>query len=141
MFNSLKSSEIKDKAGRLADSTKDAVIDAASDAKDTAREFTKRVGARTQDTKADAEALIDSLRELLSDKPITQKSDELKERITDQYYQWKNTLQDEISNAVSEGQARSRKVLNEQPLLTLAVAVGTGAFIGYLLGSYKSDNS
>ncbi len=139
MFNSTKSSDIKDKAVNLKDATKAAVTDIASDAKDTVQELSKRISARTLDTKGDAEALIESLRELLAEKPVEKKGEEIKARLTDQYYQWKDTFQDEIAIALQDGQARSRKVLDEQPLATLAVAVGAGALIGYLIGSYNSD--
>ncbi|MES2553049.1 MAG: hypothetical protein V4588_05225 [Pseudomonadota bacterium] len=140
MFNSTKSSDIKDKAVSLKDSTKAAVSDIANDAKETVQELGKRISSRSSNTKGDAEALIESLRELLAEQPIEKKSDEIKARVAEQYTQWKDTLQDEIAIALQDGQARSRKVLNEQPVLTLAVAVGAGALIGYLIGNHNSDN-
>jgi len=140
MFNSTKSSDIKDKAVSLKDSTKAAVSDIANDAKETVQELGKRISSRSSSTKSDAEALIESLRELLAEQPIEKKSDEIKARVAEQYTQWKDTLQDEIAIALQDGQARSRKVLNEQPVLTLAVALGAGALIGYLIGSHNSDN-
>ncbi len=140
MFNSTKSNDVKDKALDLKDAATAAVSDAASDAKDTVQELGKRISSRTKETKGDAEALIESLRELLGDKPVASKSEEIKARVTDQYYQWKDTIQEEVAIALQESQARSRQVLNDQPLLTLAVAIGAGAFIGYLVGSHNSDN-
>ena len=139
MFNSTKSSEIKDKAVSLKDSTKAAVTDIANDAKETVQELGKRISSRSSSTKGDAEALIESLRELLAEQPIEKKSDEIKARVAEQYTQWKDTLQDEIAIALQDGQARSRQVLDEQPILTLAVAVGAGALIGYLIGNHNSN--
>ncbi len=141
MFNSTKSNDVKDKAEDFKDAATAAVSDAASDAKDTVQELGRRISSRTKETKGDAEALIESLRELLGDKPVSSKTEEIKARVADQYYQWKDTIQEEVAIALQDSQARSRQVLNDQPLLTLAVAVGAGAFIGYLIGSHNSDRS
>lgn len=140
MFNSTKTNEIKDNAEELASTAKAAVSDVAADAKGAAQQLGKKIQSKTEDAKSDAEALIASLRELLSEKPVETKASEIKARIADQYSNWKETVQEEVAHAVNESQARSRRVLNEQPLLTLAVAVGAGAFIGYLIGNHQSQD-
>jgi len=144
MFNTTKTNEIaneiKDNAEHLVGSAKVAVSDITTDTKDAAQNLGKKIQASTVNTKSDAEALIASLRELLAEKPLQHKAEEIKEQLTEQYRDWKDTIQREVEVAVRESQVRSRKVLNEQPLLTLAVAVGAGALLGYLIGSHRSTD-
>ena len=144
MFNSSKTNEIgnqiKDNAEHLVDSAKEAVSEITADTKDAAQQLGKKIQSRSADTKSDAEALIASLRELLAEKPLQNKAEEIKSQLTEQYQEWKNTIQHEVEVAVKESQVRSRKVLNEQPLLTLAVAVGAGALVGYLVGNHQSTD-
>ncbi len=78
MFNSTKSNDVKDKAEDFKDVATAAVSDAASDAKDTVQELGRRISSRTKETKGDAEALIESLRELLGDTPVSSKTEEIK---------------------------------------------------------------
>ncbi|MGZ8251126.1 MAG: hypothetical protein ACXW1P_02170 [Methylophilaceae bacterium] len=143
MFNSPKTNEItsqiKDNTEHLVESAKEAASDIAAETKDAAQTLGKKIQATTVDTKSDAEALIASLRELLAEKPLQTKAEEIKTQLAGQYNEWKDTVQHEVELALKESQARSRKVLNDQPLLTLAVAVGAGAFIGYLIGSHQSS--
>jgi len=143
MFNTTKtneiSNEIKENAEHLVGSAKAAVSEITADTKDAAQNLGKKIQSRTVDTKSDAEALIASLRELLAEKPLQNKAEEIKDQLTEQYRDWKDTIQREVETAVKESQVRSRKVLNEQPLLTLAVAVGAGALLGYLIGNHRSS--
>jgi len=71
---------------------------------------------------------------------LQNKAEEIKDQLTEQYRDWKDTIQREVEVAIKDSQVRSRKVLNEQPLLTLAVAVGAGALLGYLIGNHRSSD-
>jgi len=143
MFNTTKTNEIaneiKDNAEHLVGSAKAAVSEITADTKDAAQNLGKKIQSRTLDTKSDAEALVASLRELLAEKPLQNKAEEIKDHLTEQYRDWKDTIQREVEVAIKDSQVRSRKVLNEQPLLTLAVAVGAGALLGYLIGNHRSS--
>jgi len=143
MFNTTKtneiSNEIKENAEHLVGSAKAAVSEITADTKDAAQNLGKKIQSRTLDTKSDAEALVASLRELLAEKPLQNKAEEIKDQLTEQYRDWKDTIQREVEVAIKDSQVRSRKVLNEQPLLTLAVAVGAGALLGYLIGNHRSS--
>jgi ElaB/YqjD/DUF883 family membrane-anchored ribosome-binding protein len=66
-------------------------------------------------------------------------TDLIKEQVTNKVAEWKALIQHEVTNAVESSKARTTKVLHEQPFTSLAVAVGAGILIGYLLGNKQSS--
>ena len=134
--------EIKENFSQFVDNTKDNINEVANDVKASAANLSDKVQEKSKDTKEEAYNLVDSLKAL-----ITKNTDRfdastieagivgIKNQVTDKAVEWKNIVQDEVTHAVETSKARTEKVVREQPLVSLAVAVGAGILIGYLLGN------
>jgi len=63
--------------------------------------------------------------------------DEVKNEVANRLLEWKGVVQDEVKHAVDVSRSQTEKVVRDQPLVSLAVAVGAGILIGYLVGNSK----
>ena len=146
MFNITKTTDttagVKENMSQLVDNTKESISDLSKEAKENASQLGQKIQEKGRETKQDAIDLVDSLKAL-----ITKNTDRfdastieagivgIKNQVTDKAVEWKNIVQDEVTHAVETSKARTEKVVREQPLVSLAVAVGAGILIGYLLGN------
>lgn len=144
MFNLNKSSEeklndaaskAKVQSSEFIDDTKSRVDDIGKDVKNTANKLGNKVQAKSAETKQDALHLVDSLKALLAKTADSVDSEEIKQEVAKRLLEWKGVVQDEVRNAVDTSRTQTERVVRDQPLVSLAVAVGAGILIGYLVGN------
>lgn len=142
MFNLSKSNDVSEKAVEVVENVKDNLQDLTSEAKGRATDLSDKLKKTATDAKVDAAQLLESIRQLIEEKTETQtnKVSAITATLYDQYEQLSATAKEELYDLVAKSQVKTKKVLNEQPLLTLAVAVGAGALIGYVIGQSKASN-
>lgn len=142
MFNLSKSTEVSEKAVEVVENVKDNVQDLTSEAKNRAADLSDKLKKTAADAKVDATELLASVRQLLEEKAEVQanKVSEITATLSEQYEQLSVAAKEEFQTLLAKGQVKTKKVLNEQPLLTLAVAIGAGALIGYVIGQSTVSN-
>lgn len=147
MFNSNKSTqdtineaqaEINSQSPDLIDNAKARIADISADVKSTANNIGDKVQAKALETKQDALDLVNNLKVLLARAEHAVDPVGMKDEITNRLVEWKSIIAEEVKNAVDTSKAQTEKVVREQPLVSLAVAVGAGVVIGYLLGNKQS---
>ncbi len=146
MFNLNKSSEeklndaaqdAKAQSAEFLDNTKSRLSDIGNDVKNTANKLGNKVQAKSAETKQDALNLVDNLKALLAKTSDSVEPDEVKNEVANRLLEWKGVVQDEVKHAVDVSRSQTEKVVRDQPLVSLAVAVGAGILIGYLVGNSK----
>jgi ElaB/YqjD/DUF883 family membrane-anchored ribosome-binding protein len=140
MFNSSKTQEVKENVNEVVNTAKENFDELSLDAKLAASKIGGKVKEAANQTKDEANQLLTSLRALLSDSLSDEqtKAEQIKAELAKQYHHWRIAAQDELAELVAQSRVKSRKVLHDQPLLSLAVAVGAGALIGYVVGQHQS---
>lgn len=144
MFNLGKSSDekIKDAAldaksqsSAFIDQAKSRLSDLGDDVKNSANKLGNKVQEKTAETKQDALNLVDNLRALLANTSNSVAPEELKNEIADKLLAWKSFAQDEVKHAVDTSRSQTEKVVRDQPIASIAIAVGAGVLIGYLIAN------
>jgi ElaB/YqjD/DUF883 family membrane-anchored ribosome-binding protein len=144
MFNLGKSSEekIKDAAldaqsqsSAFIDQAKSSLSDLGDDVKNSANKLGNKVQEKTAETKQDALNLVDNLRALLANTSNSVAPEELKNEIADKLLAWKSFTQDEVKHAVDTSRSQTEKLVRDRPIASIAVAVGAGVLIGYLIAN------
>ena len=139
MFNLNKQDDLKDKTANLANSVKTNVENVTDKVKDDlqneAKEVLNMVHNQTEDTKAQAVSVIESLKLLLGQYTSGSNIADIKDQILDKASQLKGLVKDEASHAYEVSRDRTVQTVQERPIASLAVAVGAGVLLGYILGS------
>ena len=142
MFNPSKQddlNDVKDKAANLANSVKTNVEDTVNDVKNNVRNeaenFSNTVHEQAVETKAQAVSVIESLKSLLSQYTSSSNVAEMKTQILDKANQLKGLVKDEANHAYTVTKDKATQTVQDKPIMTLAVAVGAGVLLGYILGS------
>ena len=139
MFNLNKQDDLKDKAANLANSVKTNVENVTDKVKDDlqneAKEVLNMVHNQTEDTKAQAVSVIESLKSLLGQYTSGSNIADIKDQIVDKANQLKGLVKDEASHAYEVSRDRTVQTVQERPIASLALAVGAGVLLGYILGS------
>ncbi len=141
MFNLDKNSkeDIKNQAVDLANTVKTNVENVTNtvknDIKGEARDLVDMVHKQTEDAKSQAVGVIESLKSLLNDYTNGSNVNDMKDQIVDKANQLKNLVKDEASHAYEVSRDRTAQTVQERPIASLAVAVGAGVLLGYILGS------
>lgn len=131
-------SEIKENFSQFVGTAKENISEVAKDVKQSTNKLGSKVQEKGKETKQDVLDLIDSLKALLAKNTEPESTDQIKEQVNNKVAEWKALIQHEVTNAVESSKAQTTKVLHEQPFTSLAVAVGAGILIGYLLGNKQS---
>jgi hypothetical protein len=139
MFNSTKNSDIKENTEQLVDDVKTRASKVAKEARSAATKIGRRAGSAGKQTRQEAVALLDTLRDILDPRETSSKIEQITEAVIDNFADWKDVAQNEITHAYKSGKIQSRRFIHKRTLLALSLAVGTGALIGYL-ASGSSDN-
>lgn len=148
MFNIGKSNEdkvdnIKENATTLLDTTQENLAELASDVKHSVTKASNKIEGKTSEavnnTKDDAMTLINNLKALLSENTNSTKIQDAKQQAFDKASEWKILVQDEVTRAIETTNAKTKKAVTEQPLLSLGIAVAAGVLLGYVLGHKQSD--
>lgn len=132
MFNSAKNSEIKENAGHLVDHARIRASKVAKDAKSAAGKISRSVSATSRQTRKEAAALLDTLRDVIDPKEANSIIEQIAETVVDNLADWKDVAQNEITHAYKSGKIQSRRFVHKRTLLAISLAVGAGALIGYL---------
>ena len=139
MFNLNKQDDVKEKAADLANSVKTNVENVTnkvkSDIKNEAEQIVDMVHSQSAETKAQAVGVIESLKSLLSQYTSASNIYEIKDQIVDKANQLKDLVKEEASHAYEVSRDRTVQTVQERPIASLAVAVGAGVLLGYILGS------
>ena len=142
MFNPNKQddlNDVKDKAANLANNVKTNVENVTnevkSDIKNEAADLVDMVHQQSVETKAQAVSVIESLKSLLSHYTSGSNVGEMKTQILDKANQLKDLVKDEASHAYEVTKERATQTVQDKPMMTLAIAVGAGVLLGYILGS------
>ena len=147
MFNPNKQddlNDVKDKAANLANNVRTNVENVAnevkSDIKNEASYLADTLHQQSVETKAQAVSVIESLKSLLSQYTSGSNIAEMKTQILDKANQLKGLVKDEASHAYEVTRDRAAHTVQEKPITTLAIAVGAGVLLGYILGSKTHNN-
>lgn len=132
MFNSTKNSEIKENAGQFVDHAKTRASKVAKEAKSAAGKISRSVSATSRQTRKEAAALLDTLRDVIDPKEANSIIEQIAETVVDNLADWKDVAQNEITHAYKSGKIQSRRFVHKRTLLAISLAVGAGALIGYL---------
>ena len=139
MFNLNKQDDVKEKAADLANTVKANVENVTnkvkSDIKSEAEQIVDMVHSQSAETKAQAVGVIESLKSLLSQYTSGSNIYEIKDQIVDKANQLKGLVKEEASHAYEVSRDRTVQTVQERPIASLAVAVGAGVLLGYILGS------
>ena len=139
MFNLNKQDDVKEKAADLANSVKTNVENVTdkvkSDIRDEAEQIVDMIHTQSAETKAQAVGVIESLKSLLSQYTSGSNIVDIKDQIVDKANQLKGIVKEEASHAYEVSRDRTVQTVQERPIASLAVAVGAGVLLGYILGS------
>lgn len=131
--------DLKNKAANLASSVKTNVENVTNtvknDIQNDAREVLDMIHTQTEETKAQAIGVIESLKSLLNQYTSGTNVNEIKDQIVDKANQLKNLVKDEANHAYEVSRDHTVKTVHDKPIASLAVAVGAGVLLGYILGS------
>jgi hypothetical protein len=136
MFSTSKSQDVKDTLQSTAEDAKDNVTDMVREAKVATDKLKDKLQDKTSASKDEILALLENVKALLESKEPAEKLETLKDQLSTQLSDWSNTLRGEIQNALKVGESQSRQIVRKRTLLSLSVVFGTGAALGYLLGSH-----
>jgi ElaB/YqjD/DUF883 family membrane-anchored ribosome-binding protein len=134
-----KNAEVKENISELVDNTKENINDVANDVKASASSLSSKLQEKSRETKEDAYHVIDSLKSLLAQYTDGSKATEIKNQIIDKAVELKGVVQDEVTHAYQAGKERTVQTVQDKPILSLAVALGTGILVGYILGTKQSS--
>ena len=134
-----KASEVADYATQLVDNAESNVNHIAQDVKASAADFNKKIQKQTKETKEDVYQLVDSLKSLLAQYTDSSKADQIKNQLVDKAIELKGVVQDEVTRAYNTSKDRTVQTVQDKPILSLAVALGAGVLVGYILGTKQSS--
>lgn len=134
-----KNAEVKENISEFVDNTKENINDVANDVKASASSLNSKLQEKSRETKEDAYHVIDSLKSLLAQYTDGSKATEIKNQIVDKAVELKGVVQDEVTHAYQAGKERTAQTVQDKPILSLAVALGAGILVGYILGTKQSS--
>ena len=111
----------------------------ASDIKASAADLGDKLQEKSRETKEEAHNLVDSLKSLLSQYTDGSRASEIKNQLVNKAVELKGVVQDEVTNAYESGKERTAQTVQDKPILSLAVALGAGILVGYILGTKQSS--
>lgn len=139
MFNSTKQDDLRDKAAQLANNLKTGAENVTetvkNDLQDDARAALDMIHKQTEETKAQAVGVIESLKSLLNQYTGSSNIHEVKEQILDKAHQLTGLVKNEASHAYEVSRDKTVQAVHDKPITSLAIAVGAGVLLGYILGS------
>lgn len=137
----IKNLEVKENVSQFVDNAKQNATEVAEDAKAAAIQLGNKVNEKSLETKAEAVNLISSLKSLLSQYTDLGRAKDIKNQIVDKATEIGGVVQDEVSNAYQISKDRTVQTVQDKPITSLAIALGAGILLGYILGSKQSSNS
>lgn len=139
MFSTSKTQDIQENLQTTAENVKDNVTDIAEEAKVATAKLKDKLQDKSNASKDEILALLENVKALLESKDPGEKLETLKDQLTTKLSDWSNTLRGEVQQAIKTGETRSKQIVRKRTLLSLSVVFGTGAALGYLLGSQHNE--
>lgn len=133
---SIKESEAKDAASQFVDNTKEGFADVANDVKNSANDLGDKLQRQGKQTKEEAYQVIASLKSLLAQYTNAFRAGEIKDQIVEKAVELKGVVQNEMAHAKD----RTVQTVHDKPVVSLAVALGAGVLLGYILGSKQNTD-
>jgi ElaB/YqjD/DUF883 family membrane-anchored ribosome-binding protein len=134
-----KASDVAEYASQLVDNAESNVNHIAQDVKASATDLNKKIQKQGKETKEDVYQLVDSLKSLLAQYTDSSKADQIKNQLVDKAIELKGVVQDEVTHAYNTSKDRTVQTVQDKPILSLAVALGAGVLVGYILGTKQSS--
>jgi ElaB/YqjD/DUF883 family membrane-anchored ribosome-binding protein len=131
--------EMQDKAVNMVANVKNNVLEVTGDIKRAANKVGNKIEQSGLEAKQEASNLMDSLKALLADYTTVSNATEIKDQLIHKAAELKNVVQDEATQAYQVSKERAAQTVQEKPLLSLAVALGAGVLVGYILGTKQSS--
>lgn len=139
MLSLNKKTEIKDQVEDLADTAKEALNDSVDAGETSVRKLGRKVQSKAKDTKKEALALLESLKDVLDPDVHSSATENIIEQLGENFSEWSESLEHELSSALKSSRTTSRRWLRKRSLLTLTLAVGAGVLVGYALSGHDED--
>lgn len=139
MFSTSKTQDIQQKLETTTENVKDNVTDITEEAKVATAKLKEKLQDKSSASKDEILALLENVKALLESKDPSEKLDTLKDQLATKLSDWSNTLRGEVQQAIKTGEIRSKQIVRKRTLLSLSVVFGTGAALGYLLGSQHTE--
>lgn len=137
----LKKAAVKDNVSNLVDNTRDTVSEIAGEAQASAAHIGSTLQERTNETRSEVMNVINSLKALIAQYADFDRANELKNQFVGKAVEFKGVVQDEVVNAYHVGKDRTVQTVQEKPLTSVAVALGAGVLLGYILGSKQTSHT
>ncbi len=134
-----KTSDVADYASQLVDNAESNVNHIAHDVKTSTTDLNKKIQKQGKETKEDVYQLVDSLKSLLAQYTEDSKVTGIKNQLIDKAVKLKGVVQDEVTHAYNVSKAHTVQTVQDKPILSLAVALGAGVLMGYILGTKQSS--
>jgi ElaB/YqjD/DUF883 family membrane-anchored ribosome-binding protein len=128
--------EVKQNVSQLVDTAKENIADVANDVKASASNLGDKIQRQGKETKDEAYNVIDSLKSLLAQYTDSARVTDIKDQIVDKAVELKGVVQGEVSHAKD----RTVQTVQDKPILSLAVALGAGVLLGYILGTKQNSD-
>ncbi len=131
-----KEAELKQNVSQFVDNAKENIADVANDVKASASDLGDRIQRQGKETKEEAYNVIDSLKSLLAQYTDSSRATDIKDQIVDKAVELKGVVQNEVTHA----KERTAQTIQDKPILSLAVALGAGVLLGYILGTKQNSD-
>lgn len=137
----VKKADVKDNVSNLVNSTKDTASDIANEARASATRMGDTLHERTGETRSEVLNVINSLKALIAQYTDFDRAADLKNQLVGKAVEIKGVVQDEVANAYHLGKERTAQTVQDKPLTSVAIALGAGVLLGYILGSKQSHSN
>lgn len=137
----VKKMEVKENVSNLVNNTRDTASEIASEARASASRMGDTLQERTGEARSEVLNVINSLKALIAQYTDFDRATDLKNQLVGKAAEIKGVVQDEMVNAYHVGKERTVQTVQDKPLTSVAVALGAGILLGYILGSKQSHSN
>ncbi|MCB5187853.1 hypothetical protein LG200_07525 [Methylobacillus caricis] len=139
MFSINKDSDLKKKVEDVAESTQDTAKEVIDETKASARKLGEKVQQKSRDSKKEALALLESLKDVLDPDTHSSATENIINQLSENFSEWSESLEHELSRVLDTSRKTSNRWLRKRSLLTLSLAVGAGILVGYALSGNSDE--
>jgi ElaB/YqjD/DUF883 family membrane-anchored ribosome-binding protein len=137
----VKKAAVKDNVSNLVDNTRNTAAEIAAEAQASAARIGHTLQERTTETRSEVMNVINSLKALIAQYADFDRATDLKNQLVGKATEIRGVVQDEVTHAYQVGKERTVQTVQEKPLTSVAVALGAGVLLGYILGSKQTSHS
>jgi ElaB/YqjD/DUF883 family membrane-anchored ribosome-binding protein len=137
----VKKVDVKENVSNLVNNTKDTASEIANEARASASRMGDTLHERTSGTRSEVLNVIDSLKALIAQYTDFDRATDVKNLLVGKATEIKGVVQDEVTHAYHLGKERTAQTVQDKPLTSVAVALGAGILLGYILGSKQSHTN